>query len=80
LKVWKGNDPGPNSPGKNMTIDLNNEATLSSIFNAALIEATEGVEAELHGANFGVLVDTDDPDHIVLAHFIVRDDGSVMAW
>jgi hypothetical protein len=63
-----------------MTIDLTNEATLDSIFDAALIEATDGVEVELHGANFGVIVDTDDSDHEVLAHFIVRDDGSVMAW
>ena len=57
-----------------------NEATLSNIFAAAMLDATDGLEVELHGANFGVIIDADDEERETLYNFIVKDDGSVMAW
>jgi len=54
-------------------------ATDAAIFEAALIDATDGCEIEMRCANGGVIVDADD-DRRELAHFLVREDGSAMAW
>ena len=57
----------------------------NAVFAAAQLEATDGLAIVLHGMNHGTIVDTDEDkfgevDETPLAHFVVRDDGSIQVW